>query len=62
MVGAGAVFGDTKAGAVVALSTADGHVLWSYDPHSAVRSSPAVAGSLIVVGDSGGDVFAFRPA
>jgi outer membrane protein assembly factor BamB len=60
--GAGAVFGDTKAGVVVALSIRDGHMLWSYDTHSAARSSPAVAGSLVVIGDSSGDLFAFRPA
>jgi outer membrane protein assembly factor BamB len=60
--GTGAVFGDTKAGAVVALSIGDGHMLWSYDTHSAARSSPAVAGSLVVIGDSSGDLFAFRPA
>jgi hypothetical protein len=41
---------------------ADGHQLWSYDTHSAVRSGPALAGAdLVVVGDYAGDVLAFRP-
>jgi outer membrane protein assembly factor BamB len=59
--GAGAVFGDLKSGSVLALSGEDGHVLWSYNTGSAVRSGPAIAGDLLVVGDSGGDVMAFRP-
>ena len=61
--GTGRVFGDLKAGSVVALSTADGHVLWSYDTRSAVRSGPALAGEdFVALGDSAGDVMAFRPA
>jgi outer membrane protein assembly factor BamB len=62
LFGTGAVFGDIKAGAIVALSSSDGRVLWSYDTHSAVRSSPAIAGRLVVAGDANGDLFAFRPA
>jgi outer membrane protein assembly factor BamB len=62
LFGTGAVFGDVKAGSIVALSSSDGQVLWMYDTHSAVRSSPAIAGRLVVVGDANGDVFAFRPA
>ncbi|TME39170.1 MAG: hypothetical protein E6I61_11865, partial [Chloroflexi bacterium] len=59
--GTGAVFGDLSTGSVVALSSSDGHRLWSYDTHSAVRSGPALAGDLVFVGDSAGDLLAFRP-
>jgi outer membrane protein assembly factor BamB len=62
LFGTGPVFGDIKTGAIVALSSADGQVLWTYDTHSAVRSSPAIAGRLVVAGDANGDLFAFRPA
>jgi outer membrane protein assembly factor BamB len=60
--GTGAVFGDLGVGFIIALSTDDGKFLWSYDAQSAVRSSPAIAGSLVVVGDAAGDLFAFRPS
>jgi len=60
--GTGAVFGDLGVGLIIALSPKDGNVLWSYDAQSAVRSSPAIAGSLVVVGDAAGDLFAFRPS
>jgi outer membrane protein assembly factor BamB len=60
--GTGAVFGDLSVGLIIALSPKDGNVLWSYDARSAVRSSPAIAGNLVVVGDVAGDLFAFRPA
>jgi outer membrane protein assembly factor BamB len=60
--GTGAVFGDLSVGLIIALSPKNGNVLWSYDAQSAVRSSPAIAGSLVVVGDAAGDLFAFRPA
>ena len=59
--GTGAVFGDLDTGSVVALSTRDGHRLWSYDTHSSVRSGPALAGDVVVVGDYAGDLMAFRP-
>jgi polyvinyl alcohol dehydrogenase (cytochrome) len=59
--GTGAVFGDLGAGFIIALSRDDGTVLWSYDAQSAVRSSPAIAGTLVLVGDAAGDLFAFRP-
>jgi len=59
--GTGAVFGDLGAGFIIALSRDDGTVLWSYDAQSAVRSSPVIAGSLVLVGDAAGDLFAFRP-
>jgi outer membrane protein assembly factor BamB len=61
LFGTGAVLGDTKSGSLVAVSTADGHVLSTFDARSAVRSGPAVAGELVVVGDAAGDLFAFRP-
>ena len=60
--GSGAVFGDLHSGSILALSTADGHALWSYDTHSAVRSGPALAGDLVVAGDHAGELIAFRPA
>lgn len=62
MFGTGAVFGDLKSGSLIALSTTDGRVVWSMDMHSAVRSGPALAGDLVVVGDTAGDLIAFRPS
>ncbi|MGH7761041.1 MAG: PQQ-binding-like beta-propeller repeat protein [Candidatus Dormibacteraceae bacterium] len=59
--GTGAVFGDLGAGFIIALSRDDGTVLWSYDARSAVRSSPAIAGSMVMVGDAAGDLFVFKP-
>jgi outer membrane protein assembly factor BamB len=61
MFGTGAVFGDLGAGLILAVSRDAGTVLWSYDAQSAVRSSPAIAGSLVAVGDAAGDLFAFEP-
>ena len=58
--GTGNVFGDVNAGYVIALATADGREVWSYDAHSAVRSGPALAGNLLVAGDYAGDLLAFR--
>jgi polyvinyl alcohol dehydrogenase (cytochrome) len=59
--GTGNVFGDLSTGSLLALSTSDGRALWTYDMHSAVRSGPALAGDLVVVGDYAGDVMAFSP-
>ena len=59
--GTGAVLEDVKAGSIIALSTADGSVLFAFDTRSAVRGGPAIGGSLVVVGDAAGDLFAFRP-
>jgi polyvinyl alcohol dehydrogenase (cytochrome) len=61
LFGTGAVFGDLSLGSLEALSVAGGSVLWSYDAHSAVRSGPALAGNLMVVGDQAGDLMAFQP-
>jgi outer membrane protein assembly factor BamB len=61
LFGTGAVFGDVNIGLILGLSRDDGKVLWSYDARSAVRSSPAIAGSLVVVGDAAGDLLAFDP-
>jgi outer membrane protein assembly factor BamB len=61
LFGIGAVFGDVSRGSIEALSASDGSILWSYDTHSAVRSGPALAGDLLVVGDYAGDVMEFRP-
>ena len=60
--GTGAVFGDLSVGLIIALSSGDGSVLWSYDARSAVRSSPVIVGSLVLVGDAGGDLLAFEPS
>jgi outer membrane protein assembly factor BamB len=60
--GTGDVFGDPNAGGMVALSSRDGTVLWTHDLHSAVFSGPAISGDTVLVGDSRGDVIAFRPA
>lgn len=60
--GTGDVFGDPNAGRMVALSSRDGTVLWTYDMHSAVFSGPAISGDVVLVGDSRGDLIAFRPA
>jgi len=48
-------------GGVYALSTADGSLLFGYDDDHAVLSSPAIAGSTVLVGDAGGNVMAFGP-
>jgi outer membrane protein assembly factor BamB len=61
LFGTGAVFGDLNPGSLVALSTADGRLVWSFATRSAVRSGPALAGDMVVVGDYAGDVLAFRP-
>jgi polyvinyl alcohol dehydrogenase (cytochrome) len=60
--GIGDVFGDPNVGGVVALSTADGSVLWSADFHSAVFSAPAIAGDTVLIGNSRGDLVAYRPS
>jgi len=60
--GTGDVFGDPNAGGMVALSSRDGTVLWTRDLHSAVFSGPAISGDMVLVGDSRGDLIAFRPA
>jgi outer membrane protein assembly factor BamB len=60
--GTGDVFGDPNSGRMVALSSRDGTVLWTHDLHSAVFSGPAMSGDTVLVGDSRGDVIAFRPA
>ncbi len=60
--GTGDVFGDPNTGGMVALSSRDGTVLWTHDLHSAVFSGPAISGDMVLVGDSRGDVIAFRPA
>ena len=59
--GTGDVFGDPNAGGVVALSSRDGSALWVTNLHSAVFSAPAMAGETVVIGDSRGDVIAYRP-
>lgn len=60
--GIGDVFGNPNTGGVVALSSRDGSVLWLTDFHSAVFSGPAISGNTVFVGDSRGDLIAYRPA
>lgn len=60
--GTGDVFGDPNEGAVQALSSQTGVVLWSTDLHSAVFSAPALSGDTLLIGDSRGDVIAYRPS
>jgi outer membrane protein assembly factor BamB len=60
--GTGDVFGDPNSGGMVALSSRDGTVLWTHDLHSAVFSAPAMSGDMVLVGDTRGDVVAFRPS
>ena len=59
--GIGDVFGDPNSGGVVALSSTDGSPLWISDLHSAVFSAPAMVGQTVLIGDSRGDVIAYRP-
>jgi outer membrane protein assembly factor BamB len=60
--GTGDVFGDPNQGGMVALSSQDGTVLWTRDLHSAVFSGPAISGDIVLVGNSRGDLIAYRPA
>jgi outer membrane protein assembly factor BamB len=60
--GTGDVFGNPNEGGIVALSSQGGAVLWTSDLHSAVFSGPAISGNTVLVGDSRGDLIAYRPA
>jgi outer membrane protein assembly factor BamB len=60
--GTGDVFGDPNQGGMMALSSMDGTVLWTHDLHSAVFSGPSISGNTVLVGDSRGDLIAYRPA
>lgn len=60
--GTGDVFGDPNIGGIVALSSQDGTVLWTSDLHSAVFSGPAISGNTVLIGNSRGDLIAYRPA
>ncbi len=62
MFGIGDVFGNPNIGGVVALSSRDGSVLWLTDLHSAVFSGPAISGDTVLIGNSRGDLIAYRPA
>jgi len=59
--GTGDVFGDPGAGKMLALSTRDGSVVWSYDMKSSVVSAPAISGDDVLVGDTAGALTAFGP-
>jgi eukaryotic-like serine/threonine-protein kinase len=59
--GTGDVFGDPRRGRLIAVSTTDGSVVWSYDMHQSVFSAPAIAGTTVIAGDTHGAVRAFIP-
>lgn len=59
--GTGDVFGDAHRGGLVALAASDGAVLWSYDARSSVFSAPAIVATMVIVGDTRGDLLAFVP-
>ncbi|HEX6487432.1 MAG TPA: PQQ-binding-like beta-propeller repeat protein [Candidatus Dormibacteraeota bacterium] len=59
VVGTGAVFGDRSAGELLAIRTSDGSIVWRSDAGSAVNSSPAIAGDMVLVGDYAGKLLAF---
>jgi len=61
MLGIGEVFGNPNIGGMVALSTRDGSVLWLTDFHSAAFSGPAISGDTVLIGNSRGDLIAYRP-
>jgi outer membrane protein assembly factor BamB len=59
--GTGDVFGDPRRGRLIAVSTTDGSVVWSYDIHQSVFSAPAIAGTTVIACDTHGAVRAFIP-
>jgi len=59
--GTGDPFGDPRAGRMIALSTSDGSVAWSYDMKSSVFSAPAISGDEVLVGDTQGALTVFGP-
>ncbi len=59
--GTGDPFGDPHAGRMLALSTRDGSVVWSYDMKSSVFSAPAISGDEVLVGDTQGALTVFGP-
>jgi len=59
--GTGDALGEAKGGALTALSTTDGAVVWSYDTREAVLGGPTMAGSYVVAGTAGGSLLAFAP-
>ena len=59
--GIGDVFGNPNVGGMVVLSSRDGSVLWLTDFHSAVFSGPAISGDTVLIGNSRGDLIAYRP-
>jgi eukaryotic-like serine/threonine-protein kinase len=59
--GEGALYGDLPEGAVVAISSVDGHQLWRVETGAAVVASPAVVGEAVYAADRRGHLMAFRP-
>jgi eukaryotic-like serine/threonine-protein kinase len=60
--GEGALAGDPDQGAVVAVSTIDGHELWRFETGVGVVASPAMVGEAVYAADLRGRLMAFRPA
>jgi outer membrane protein assembly factor BamB len=58
VVADGTIYLSTNSNKVYALSTADGHVLWTYDPHSVIDLSPTVAGDAVYVAAQNQTVYA----
>ena len=48
-----------KGGGVYGLDASDGTLLWGVDDQYAVLGAPAIAGSIVIVGDTGGSVTAY---
>ena len=61
LFGTGDALGDAKGGALTALSTTDGAVVWSYATKDAVLGGPAMAGNHVIAGTAGGSLLAFAP-
>jgi len=60
--GEGAAAGQLPEGAVVAISSVDGHELWRLETGAAVVAAPAVVGEAVYAADRRGHVMAFRPS
>lgn len=56
MVFAGGQIEDRPAGTVEAFALENGQLLWRYDTASAIKTSPVVAGDVVVAAEVGGDV------
>ena len=48
------IYGSTSSGALIALDKLSGQVSWRFEPKIPISSSPSIAGSKILVGDTSG--------